>query len=292
MNTPVLAAQPQNMAINLFDPAQFETMQKICKMYVNSDLVPESYRVTDKRSESKAVANCLIAVSMAQRMNADHMMVMQNLDIIQGRPSWSAKFLIATVNSCGRFSPLRYKFTNLGKIKNVTYTDYEWRNGRREAVTKTLNIETDNWECIAYSSEKGRDEILESTPITMEMAIKEGWYTKAGSKWQTMPRLMLQYRAASFWQRAYAPEISMGMITQEEARDIEDVDYIEINPEDKLKEELEKANKEEFKCQQEAKAASDPSPVMEDQPNPGNPEPPKAQLFNNASQGKPNWMRR
>lgn len=43
MNTPVLAAQPQNMAINLFDPAQFETMQRICKMYVNSDLVPESY---------------------------------------------------------------------------------------------------------------------------------------------------------------------------------------------------------------------------------------------------------
>ena len=79
MNTPVLAAQPQNMAINLFDPAQFETMQRICKMYVNSDLVPESYRVTDKRSESKAVANCMIAVSMAQRMNADHMMVMQNL---------------------------------------------------------------------------------------------------------------------------------------------------------------------------------------------------------------------
>ena len=74
MNTPVLAAQPQNMAINLFDPAQFETMQRICKMYVNSDLVPESYRVTDKRSESKAVANCMIAVSMAQRMNADHMM--------------------------------------------------------------------------------------------------------------------------------------------------------------------------------------------------------------------------
>ena len=132
----------------------------------------------------------------------------------------------------------------------------------------------------------------ESTPITMEMAIKEGWYTKSGSKWQTMPRLMLQYRAASFWQRAYAPEISMGMITQEEARDIEDVDYIEINPEDKLKEELEKANKEEVKCQQEAKAASDPSPVMEDRPDPGNPEPPKAQSFNNASQGKPNWMRR
>lgn len=84
----------------------------------------------------------------------------------------------------------------------------------------------------------------------------------------------------------------MGMITQEEARDIEDVDYIEINPEDKLKEELEKANKEEFKCQQEAKAASDPSPVMEDQPNPSNPEPPKTQAFNNAPQGKPNWMRR
>lgn len=260
MNTPALTQQKSNI-VNLFDPEQFAVMQRICKMYVSSDLVPESYRISDKRTEEKAIANCIIAVCMAQRMNADHLMIMQNLDIIQGRPSFSAKFLIATVNSCGRFEPLRYKFENLGVLKNTTYTDYEWQNNKKVAVTKILNQEVNNVQCIAYTSEKGSGEILESTPITMEMAIKEGWYTKAGSKWQTMPRLMLQYRAASFWQRAYAPEISMGMITQEEARDIEDVDYIEVtDASSKLKEDLKKANTEEFKPEAQKAEASNNAP--------------------------------
>ena len=51
------------------------------------------------------------------------------------------------------------------------------------------------------------------------MAKDEGWYGKNGSKWKTMPELMLQYRAAAFFQRVYAPEISMGLITREEFDD-------------------------------------------------------------------------
>ena len=53
----------------------------------------------------------------------------------------------------------------------------------------------------------------------MEMADKEGWTKKSGSKWLTMPDQMLIYRAAAFWSRAYAPEISMGFHTKEEAED-------------------------------------------------------------------------
>ena len=50
-----------------------------------------------------------------------------------------------------------------------------------------------------------------------------------------MPKQMLMYRAASFWTNAYAPELSMGMKTEDEIRDIVDVDYEEIiatQPED------------------------------------------------------------
>ena len=43
-----------------------------------------------------------------------------------------------------------------------------------------------------------------------------------------MPNLMLTYRAAAFWQRAYCPEISMGFLTKEEVEDIQDVEYEEI----------------------------------------------------------------
>ena len=76
-------------------------------------------------------------------------------------------------------------------------------NRRNTIVVKEFDgTDVDNIECIAYATELSTKEVLESDPITIEMAIKEGWYTKSGSKWVTMPNLMLTYRAAAFWQRA------------------------------------------------------------------------------------------
>ena len=219
--------QAQSRTINFFDPTQMEGVQRAAKMFANSDLVPDMYKIGGKlqNAESKAIANCVIAMNMATRMNADVLMIMQNLVIVQGRPSWSSAFLISSVNSSGRFEPMKYRITNKGKLGKVDYVDYEWNGKQKAAVNKTFDgSKIDNIECVAYTKSRGSDEVLESSPISIEMAIKEGWYTKAGSKWQTMPEQMLRYRAASFWTRAYAPEISMGMHTVEEIQDITTVD--------------------------------------------------------------------
>lgn len=55
------------------------------------------------------------------------------------------------------------------------------------------------------------------------MAKKEGWVSKTGSKWLTMPELMIRYRAAAFWGRLYASDMLLGMYSQEEVVDIEPV---------------------------------------------------------------------
>ena len=104
------------VTFNFFDPTQFETMQRVCKMFANSELVPDMYKVSDKNPIDKATANCMIAISIAMRIGADPLMIMQNMTPIYGRPAWSSKFLIATVNTCGRFNPLQYRFTNLGRL--------------------------------------------------------------------------------------------------------------------------------------------------------------------------------
>ena len=76
----------------------------------------------------------------------------------------------------------------------------------------------------------------------MEIAKKEGWIDKNGSKWRTMPEQMLMYRSASWFVRAYAPEISMGLQTQEEMEDVHDLrrnrdgSYTIIDNEPKLEE--------------------------------------------------------
>jgi hypothetical protein len=53
----------------------------------------------------------------------------------------------------------------------------------------------------------------------MEMAEAEGWVKRTGSKWKTMPELMLNYRAAAFFGRLYAPDILNGMQTVDEVTD-------------------------------------------------------------------------
>ena len=270
----------QQVGFNFFDPIQFETMQRVCKLFSSSELVPEMYKaqyksipqgaseevikavVTEnKMAETKAIANCMIAIEISQRISASPLMVMQNMTPIYGKPSWSSKFLIATVNSCGRFEPLKYRFIEKGNLGMVEYTDYVW-NGRTKAPTtkqfdgkKIMDIE-----CVAYTTAKGSTEVLESSPISIRMAIQEGWYTKNGSKWQTMPKQMLMYRAASFWTSAYAPELSMGMRTVEENQDIY-TDYQEVTDEVNI-EKADKANKKELTMGM-GEASADPAPTTQ-----------------------------
>lgn len=174
------------VAAGFFDLQGFELLQRIAKAFASSDLVPQQYRGN--------IANCMIAMDMAKRIGANPLMVMQNLYIVHGTPSWSSKFLIATINACGRFSSLRY----------------EWRGKPGE----------DDYGCRAWAIEKDSGERLDGIWVTWKMVNAEGWSTKNGSKWKTMPDQMFIYRAAAFWQRAYAPELGMGLVTVEEMHDV------------------------------------------------------------------------
>lgn len=223
-NLPTANSATSLQQFSFFNPEQFETMQRVANMFASSELVPDMYRISANNPKEKAVSNCIIAIDIANRIGANILMVMQNMTPIYGKPSWSSKFLIATVNTCGRFEPLQYEYKDLGEKTNVSYIDYEWRNKKKVPVNKVVEGPVQNLQCIAYTTKKGSNERLESAPVSIEMAINERWYTKAGSKWTTMPKLMLMYRAASFWTSVYAPDLSMGMKTVEEQMDVIDLD--------------------------------------------------------------------
>jgi len=273
------SSQPQ-MAINFFDPVQFDTVQRVCRLFAYSELVPDMYKVTDKNSETKAIANCMVAIEMAFRIGASPLAVMQNMIIIYGRPSWSSKFLVATVNTCGRFNPLQYRFTEKGMLGNMEYIEYVKGQGAKLVKfdgTKIMDVE-----CIAYTTQKGSDTILESSPISVRLAVQEGWYTKSGSKWKTMTRQMLMYRAASFWTNVYAPELSMGMKTDDEIRDIEDVTYEDVT-EKVDREKADKANKEGL-----GDIPVDPKQEKPDDETPKTETHKQGENVNNGQKGTPN----
>lgn len=209
----------------------FELMQRAANLLASSTLVPAAYRkviekldkygnVKESRENPNALANAVVALNMAQRMGADPLMVMQNLYIVEGRPSWSSQWIIAAVNGCGRFSPLRFDIKVLGE-KTVERIETVWENGNRSTVTKRVPIV--DKVCVAWAIEKETGERIESPAVSIEMAVKEGWYTKNGSKWQTMDEVMLRYRTASFFGKLYAPELLMGLTSVEEVADIVDV---------------------------------------------------------------------
>lgn len=178
-------ATTQPTAIAQQQANQLGDLWRHAKMLAGSDIIPAAYRNKPE--------NCVVAIELAQRMGSSPMLVMQNLDIIQGKPSWSSKFLIATVNACGRFTPLRFRFDGKPGTKD--------------------------WSCTACATEKSTGELLEGVTVSMAMADAEGWFGKQGSKWKTMPQLMLTYRAAAFWSRIYCPEVAMGLHTSEESED-------------------------------------------------------------------------
>jgi hypothetical protein len=140
------------------------------------------------------LANCIIALNMAQRMSADPLMVMQSLYLVHGRPSWSAQFLIATFNRNGRYSSIRYK----------------WQGTEGK----------DDWGCRAYATELATGNEIIGPLVTIGLAKAEGWFQRTGSKWKTIPELMLTYRAAAWMVRTNAPEIAMGLPTADELDDV------------------------------------------------------------------------
>jgi hypothetical protein len=167
------------------ETAAFELVQRQAKMLASSTLVPKEFQ--------NNMANCAIGLNIAKRLGADPFMVLQNIDVIHGRPSFRATFLIAMVNASGRFSPIKFKLEGDGQDRT----------------------------CYAYATDKASGETVDGPVVSMAMAKAEGWSTKAGSKWVSMPEVMLRYRAAAFFARLYAPDITLGMQTAEEVEDID-----------------------------------------------------------------------
>jgi len=249
MTTEQLRAQrkPENVEANFNTYRGFQAMHHMAESLANSTIIPEAFRNTimvkdryDQQAKKwlfrpeanpNGVSNCIIALNMAQRLGADPMMIMQNLYLVDGRPSWSSQFIIAAINSSGRYSPLRFDITGGDEEVEIPYAVTEWvynqATKKKEPVESNQTARVKNYKCVAWVVEKATGERLESTPITMEMAVKEGWYQKNGSKWQSMPEQMLRYRAASFFGRIYAPDLLMGLRTQEEEME----SIIDITPE-------------------------------------------------------------
>ena len=161
--------------------------QRMAKSLAQSDLVPPAYQ------GQKGLANCIAAIELANRMNISPMMVMQNMNFIQGKPSWSAQFIIATITGCGRFEDF----------------DYEMQGEKEDLKIR----------CTATRVKDGKE--IYGSWVSISMARAENWIKNP--KWKSMPEHMLRYRAASFFGRQYVADLLVGVQTEDEIVDVQPV---------------------------------------------------------------------
>lgn len=172
---------------NWMDKKALAAVFSAAKGISSSALVPANYK-NDPWST-------LIAMEMANRTGFSLLHVMQNLYVIQGKPSWSGQFCTAAVNASGKFSPLTFV-----------------------RLVKPGTDETNGYYAKATRLSDGA--VCEGSPVTWEMVTGESWLNKSGSKWKTMPDLMFHYRAAAFFVREFCPEVLCGLQTSEEVQDV------------------------------------------------------------------------
>lgn len=183
-------SQCRPLPLSYMDSTAMNKVAKTAQTLSRCELLPDMYRGKWE--------NVMMAMDIASRTNMGLMMVCQNLYIVKGKPAWSGSFCAAAINGCGKFTPLEYVF--VGEEGTPSYG------------------------CFARATRRSNHSDCVSETITMRMAQDEGWIGKSGSKWKTMPRQMMMYRAASFFARAHCPEVLLGIQTAEEVQDVRGYD--------------------------------------------------------------------
>lgn len=162
-------------------PTQQSTLVEKARLLSTSDLLPLSFKGKP--------GNILLAIELAQDLQVSPFTLMNNVNIIHGKFTFSSTFLLALLRKSDLFTTIDFLFSDNNKACKVKAT-------RKDQT------------------------IVEGPEVSLNMASQEGWSTKAGSKWKTMPELMLRYRAAAFFVRSCVPELLFGLQTMEEVEDV------------------------------------------------------------------------
>lgn len=260
MANEIVMKEPQNAVSTdiLSDFTAFENAQRIGKMLTQSAIIPKNFQ--------NNLPNVMVALEISCRNKLSPIVVMQNLNVIQGRPYWSSKFIIAALTT-SRVSNLHYELVEDGEIEVLGGF-----NGTKKKIK--------NLKCRVIANDRKTGEERIGPWVTMQMAVSEGWYGKDGSKWKTMPEVMIRYRAATFFASIYYPDLSVGIDVADDdtstpanipALNRETVTNGEIvgpAPEEKAKPKRKKAEPKTIEVEVEAEPVTVEAEPVEDKPAP------------------------
>ena len=174
---------------NYFLPTSFEQAERFAEKIASSALCPAAFKGKP--------GDVFIAMQLGAEVGLSPMAAIQNISVINGRPSIWGDALLAIVRSHKHCLGVR-----------------EWPEG--SILDGTLK-----WFC--GMTRKGQPEEIRS--FSIDQAKKAGLWNKAGT-WTNYPERMLQMRARGFCARDVFPDALRGLQCAEEVQD-----YIEVQVE-------------------------------------------------------------
>lgn len=182
----------------MFAPHEvFQRGMGMARLLVASKLVPS--HLTEEA--------CFLALDIAARTGQHPLAVCQSMYEVQGRPGWTAAYLIAQAKARGY--SIRWQVEDRGEA------EFAWQaKGKSPAGRARLRVLTVT-ACVP------EDESMRAE-VTTEMAEAEGWLSNP--KYRSMLQRMLQFRAATFLVRDYLPDVALGLPVVEELETMHVVD--------------------------------------------------------------------
>ena len=167
-----------------FAPATLTEAIQFSEMLANSSMVPKAYQGKPQ--------DILVCVQWGYEMGLAPMQALQNIAVINGKPSVYGDAALALVQA----------------------------SSVCEDVQETMEDEgTPNPVAICVAKRKNRSPVV--VRFSVEDAKRAGLWGKQGP-WQAYPKRMMQMRARGFALRDAFPDVLKGLITAEEAQDYPD----------------------------------------------------------------------
>lgn len=176
-------AKTNNSGFSL-QPQNLDQAMKLAEMLANSGMVPKQYVANPQAT--------LVAMMMGNEIGLNPLQSLQNIAVINGKPSIYADALLALVQNHPKFGGHEESFDE----RTMTATCTVWRRG---------------------------DEKKHVVTFSQADAQQAGLWGKSGP-WQSYPKRMLMWRARGYALRDKFADALGGLITVEEARDIPEQD--------------------------------------------------------------------
>jgi uncharacterized protein YndB with AHSA1/START domain len=175
---------------NLLDTARFEHAQRIASSIAYSPLIPEHLRRNKHRefTVQEIQGNVMLVVSQALLWDVHPSAIIGETYVVGGRLGYQGKLVAALINA-------------KANLKTRLTKNYTGKPG------------TDEFAIVITGTFRGED-------IERQTVMSVGEAKTENQMWKKNPRLKLWYSGVVQWAREFAPELILGIVTDEPLADL------------------------------------------------------------------------